>query len=99
MPFKVIIGNAPDAWAEKVWQRSKRPPFQQYKKSSKRAANWISVYRLKSTVRVDDLESDEVEAVAEKAWKWIEKQLNDDNFKKTVKVVAELIEELPEPAA
>lgn len=95
MFFKIIVGKAPDYWIDKVWKRSQSAPFQHNKKVTKRPNEWVTVYRKESDVRLDDLRSDNVESVAQKAWKWIEKQLDDSSFKKSAKVVEKLINDLP----
>jgi hypothetical protein len=94
--FKVICGQPPREWLAKAWERSKDPPFENSRR--KRMPNkYLSLYSQTSTIDIQNLDPDAAHEVANDVWNWLVEILQHPNFKESVNIITQMIEDLPEP--
>ena len=92
--LQITVGDAPDAWADKVWERAAIAPFKQEWK--KRPAKYVKPFKAKSDIAVAMLADAEPDTVETNLADWIKKELHSERFREAVKVMRALMEELPE---
>lgn len=95
--FKMVEGQAPKLWRDELWKLSRNAPFKNTQNRKIQPTQWMSVYSVKGSAKLDDLDGQEIEEVAAEMWKWVEQQLKDEDFKKSVEVVKQHLVKLPMP--
>ena len=89
----ITVGRAPDAWADKVWDRAKSAPFKQEWK--KRPAQFVKPFKAKSDIAVDMFADADPEQARDELTNWITTELRSERFRKAVVVMSDLLAELP----
>ena len=91
--LQITVGEAPDAWADKVWERASSRPFKQEWK--KRPEKFVKPFKAKSEIAVAVLGDSDTDAVETNLADWIKKELYSERFKEAVEVMRALLGELP----
>lgn len=88
----IVSGRAPEAWADRLWQRAASPPFKQEWK--KRPLQYIKPYKAKSNIAVDTLADMAPEDAAARIMEWTAQELSKPSFADAVGVLAAMLSEL-----
>ncbi|HEY5793722.1 MAG TPA: PD-(D/E)XK nuclease family protein [Bosea sp. (in: a-proteobacteria)] len=89
----VTSGRAPDAWAEKLWQRMESAPFKQEWK--KRPQHFIKPYKAKSNIATGEFSQMEPEDIASRIVGWVENEMKRAEFMEAIAVIAQFIAQTP----
>ncbi len=93
--FKIFTGLVPnEKWMDNLWELSKKPPFTQHVKRTKKPAKWMSVYSKKAKLRMDDLLASDIDQATEKIGNWLKEQIEEPDFKEAVKVLKGMIPDI-----
>jgi hypothetical protein len=91
--LQIAIGDAPDAWADKVWERAATKPFKQEWK--KRPRRYVKPFKAKSDIVVATLADAGPDVFEADLSEWIRKELQSERFREAVEVMRVLMGELP----
>lgn len=91
--LQITIGKAPYIWVEKVWARAKSRPFRQEWK--KRPAQYVKPFKAKSDIVVKNLVDAEPDQIKVALNDWVRKELQAPLFREAVKVMSNLLHDLP----
>lgn len=94
--LQITVADAPEAWADKVWERAASKPFKQEWK--KRPVRYVKPYKARSEIAVAMLEDADQDVVQTNLGEWITKELRSERFREAVSVMRLLMEELPKSA-
>jgi PD-(D/E)XK nuclease superfamily len=89
----IAVGDAPDAWADKVWERAATKPFKQEWK--KRPTRYVKPFKARSDIAVAKFQDADPDVVQTNLGEWITKELQSERFREAVDVMRALMEELP----
>lgn len=90
----IVSGDAPDAWADQLWDRAADTPFKQdFKQRPKR---FIKPYKTRSTMTVDDLFDMDPDETKDRLLGWLKKELGRQKFIEAVAILEEMIKKIPE---
>lgn len=90
----IVSGDAPDDWADQLWDRAAGSPFRQdFKQRPKR---FIKPYKARSTMSIDDLFDLDPNESSERLLAWLSSELSRPKFLEAVAVLEEMIKKLPE---
>jgi hypothetical protein len=91
--LNIISGRAPDAWADKLWQRMASAPFKQDWKM--RPQHYIKPYKRKSEIKTSDFLNMAPSDAASQIVSWIEEQMQKAEFKEAVSELEQLLAQMP----
>jgi hypothetical protein len=92
--LKIMEGKAPEKWRNDLWAISRKEPFVNTQRRTKKPAKYMGVYSVKNNQSLEDLESQAVDELAEEIWKWCKQEIAQDKFKKSIVVVADHLKSL-----
>ena len=93
----ITVGRAPNAWADKVWERAEVCPFKQEFK--KRPAHFVKPFKAKSDIAVDMFADADPEQAKDELTNWIATELRSERFRTAVDVMSGLLAELPKSSS
>ncbi|WP_299809781.1 PD-(D/E)XK nuclease family protein [uncultured Roseibium sp.] len=88
----VILGRAPESWAELVWQRAEHPPFRRTR--NKRPQYWVKPHTIKSSISVARLFELSDEETVDELMPWLKNQLATENFRAVTAEISKLLPSL-----
>ena len=99
--LRIISGHAPYAWVENVYDKTQSTPFKRGKRKLRENPVWVTFDSLSApaSMQMDDIDPICADIVNEKVWKWIEATIQKPDFKKRIKIIQGLIEDLPQPSS
>lgn len=85
--LNMVLADAPEAWADAVWERCGSPPLQRSQKN--RPRRFIKAYRGRSGIQLSqDLELDQAE---DDIFEWIVGHMRDRDFQNALGIMTELL--------
>lgn len=91
--LQITVGRAPDIWADKVWTRAAASPFKQEWK--KRPAQYVKPFKARSDIAIEALADADPDQIKATLSDWVRKELQAPRFREAVKVMSDLLQELP----
>ena len=91
--LQITVGRAPDVWADKVWARAASSPFKQEWK--KRPAQYVKPFKARSDIPVEMLADVDPDQIKITLGDWVRKELQAQRFREAVKVMSDLLQEVP----
>jgi hypothetical protein len=88
----MTAGRAPEKWADTLWERMAKPPFNQEWKNRPNA--FIKPYKAKSDIKIENLVELGDDETAGRLLAWLEVEFAKDRFKEARAELADLLSEL-----
>lgn len=90
--LQIVLGRAPDAWADLVWERAATAPFKQEWKQRPRM--WVKPFKARSSIVVASLADVDGDEGGRLGFEWVRDEMNKPPFKEAVRVIAEYLKKL-----
>jgi hypothetical protein len=90
--LKMVLGRAPDAWADLVWDRAATAPFMQGRK--RRPRQWVRPFQVNSGIEVEGLADADGEEIGGQIFQWLRDEMTKPRFKDAVAVMSDLLVKL-----
>jgi hypothetical protein len=88
----IVVGKAPEYWADLIWAAAAKPPFKQEWKQ--RPPQYIKPFKARSEIPVKSLVEMAPEDRRARLLEWIQRELKDARFRQAVEKIRDLLAEL-----